>query len=137
MKKETVKKSTASKKEEVVKKELQQEEIKETPMPLTPAEEAAVNLKKTYKEVFITNVADIQIVWRKIKRSEYKKAMSIKFDDNEDINFFERQEYMARKVILFPENIDELLEDYAGVSDIIATETMVKTGFGITSTKKA
>lgn len=137
MKKETVKKSTASKKEEVVKKELQQEEIKETPIPLTPAEEAAVNLKKTYKEVFITNVADIQIVWRKIKRSEYKEAMSIKFDDNEDINFFERQEYMARKVILFPENIDELLEDYAGVSDIIATETMVKTGFGITSTKKA
>lgn len=137
MKKETVKKSTASKKEEVVKKELQQEEIKETPIPLTPAEEAAVNLKKTHKEVFITNVADIQIVWRKIKRSEYKEAMSIKFDDNEDINFFERQEYMARKVILFPENIDELLEDYAGVSDIIATETMVKTGFGITSTKKA
>ena len=106
-------------------------------MPPTEAELAAEELKKTYKEVFITEVADIQIVWRKLKRSEYKEAMSKQFSENADINYFERQEFMARKVILFPENIDELLEDYAGVSDIIATETMVKTGFGITTTKKA
>lgn len=61
--------------------------------------------------------------------------MSIKFDENEDINYFERQDFMAKKVILYPENVDSLLEDYAGISDIIATETMVKTGFGIANTK--
>lgn len=139
MKKETVKK-TASKKEEAIEKDVQQikeEKVDDMSITLTPAEKAAEHFKKTYKEVFITNVADVQIVWRKIKRSEYKEAMAIKFDDNEDIQYFERQEYMARKVILFPENIDELLEDYAGISDIIATETMVKTGFGIATTKKA
>ena len=61
--------------------------------------------------------------------------MSTKYDDNEDIQYFERQDAMARKVILYPENVDMLLEDYAGVSDIIATETMIKTGFGIANTK--
>ena len=42
---------------------------------------------------------------------------------------------MAKKVILYPENVDSLLEDYAGISDFIATETMIKTGFGIANTK--
>ena len=85
--------------------------------------------------MFVTSVAGIEIIWRKLKRSEYKEIMSTKYDDNEDIQYFERQDAMARKVILYPENVDMLLEDYAGVSDIIATETMIKTGFGIANTK--
>ena len=144
MKKEPIKKAKTSTKkvaEEKV-KEVEAVDTVETKkeeeiMPPTEAELKAEELKKIYKEVYITEVADLQIVWRKLKRSEYKEAMSKQFSENADINYFERQEFMARKVILFPENIDELLEDYAGVSDIIATETMVKTGFGITTTKKA
>ena len=97
--------------------------------------EFALRLKEEHGEVFVTNIAGIQIIWRKLKRSEYKEIMSTKFDANEDIQYFERQDAMAKKVILYPENVDRLLEDYAGVSDIIATETMIKTGFGIANTK--
>ena len=132
MKKETVKKTTSTKKKAT---EEQVEEVIETVKELSPAETAAEKLKEIYGDVFITTVADVEIVWRKLKRSEYKEAMSIKFDENEDINYFERQDFMAKKVILYPENVDSLLEDYAGISDIIATETMVKTGFGIANTK--
>lgn len=145
MKKEPIKKAKTSTKKVAEEKATKPVEVvepaeakkEEEIMPPTEAELAAEELKKIYKEVFITEVADMQIVWRKLKRSEYKEAMSKQFSENADINYFERQEFMARKVILFPENIDELLEDYAGISDIIATETMVKTGFGITTTKKA
>lgn len=132
MKKETVKKTTSTKKKAT---EEQVEEVVETVKELSPAETAAEKLKEIHGDVFITTVADVEIVWRKLKRSEYKEAMSIKFDENEDINYFERQDFMAKKVILYPENVDSLLEDYAGVSDIIATETMIKTGFGIANTK--
>lgn len=132
MKKETVKKTTSTKKKVT---EEQVEEVVETVKELSPAETAAEKLKEIHGDVFITTVADVEIVWRKLKRSEYKEAMSIKFDENEDINYFERQDFMAKKVILYPENVDSLLEDYAGVSDIIATETMIKTGFGIANTK--
>lgn len=132
MKKETVKKTTSTKKKVT---EEQVEEVIETVKELSPAETAAEKLKEIHGDVFITTVADVEIVWRKLKRSEYKEAMSIKFDENEDINYFERQDFMAKKVILYPENVDSLLEDYAGISDIIATETMVKTGFGIANTK--
>lgn len=132
MKKETVKKTTSTKKKVT---EEQVEEVVETVKELSPAETAAEKLKEIHGDVFITTVAGVEIVWRKLKRSEYKEAMSIKFDENEDINYFERQDFMAKKVILYPENVDSLLEDYAGISDIIATETMVKTGFGIANTK--
>lgn len=132
MKKETVKKTTSTKKKTI---EEQVEEIVETVKELSPAEKVAEKLKEKHGDVFITTVADVEIVWRKLKRSEYKEAMSITFDENEDINYFERQDFMAKKVILYPENVDLLLEDYAGISDIIATETMVKTGFGIANTK--
>lgn len=131
MKKEVVKKtSTATKKKETV------EKVEETKViQLSEVEILANQLKEEHGEVFVTNIAGIQIIWRKLKRSEYKEIMSTKFDANEDIQYFERQDAMAKKVILYPENVDRLLEDYAGVSDIIATETMIKTGFGIANTK--
>lgn len=131
MKKEVVKKtSTATKKKETV------ERAEETKViQLSEVDLLADQLKEEHGEVFVTNIAGIQIIWRKLKRSEYKEIMSTKFDDNEDIQYFERQDAMAKRVILYPENVDRLLEDYAGVSDIIATETMIKTGFGIANTK--
>ena len=139
MKKETVKKktSTKTKKEEVVSTEEQNIEtpVEEIIVELTEGEKIAQQLKKEHGEVFITKIAGLEVIWRKLKRSEYKEAMTIKFSENEDIQYFERQEFMAKKVILYPENVEELLEDFAGIADIIATETMVKTGFGLTETK--
>lgn len=139
MKKETVKKktSTKTKKEEVVSTEEQNIEtpVEEIIVELTEGEKIAQQLKKEHGEVFITKIAGLEVIWRKLKRSEYKEAMTIKFSENEDIQYFERQEFMAKKVILYPENVDRLLEDYAGIADIVATETMIKTGFGIANTK--
>lgn len=136
MKKEIVKKTT-KKKEEVVEKieKVKEVEPEAEVIKLSEVEILADQLKEKHGEVFVTSVAGIEIIWRKLKRSEYKEIMSTKYDDNEDIQYFERQDAMARKVILYPENVDMLLEDYAGVSDIIATETMIKTGFGIANTK--
>ena len=136
MNKEIVKKTT-KKKEEVVEKieKVKEVEPEAKVIKLSEVEILADQLKEKYGEVFVTSIAGIEIIWRKLKRSEYKEIMSTKFDDNEDIQYFERQDAMAKKVILYPENVDMLLEDYAGVSDIIATETMIKTGFGIANTK--
>lgn len=129
MKKEVVKKTaTVKKKEEVAQEETQVIQLSDVAI-------LANQLKEEHGEVFLTEIAGIEIIWRKLKRSEYKEIMSKKYDDNEDIQYFERQDAMAKKVILYPENVDRLLEDYAGVSDIIATETMIKTGFGIANTK--
>lgn len=100
-------------------------------------EQIAEDIKKEQglKEVFITDIADQKVIWRKLKRSEYKEIMTREYSENEDLAYFEKQDFVASKVILYPENVEELLEDFAGIADIIATETMVKTGFGLTETK--
>lgn len=141
--KQTTKKVTAKTKKELEKaveplktdKELETVKVEESvPKKIkTEAEMKAEEFRKEYKEVYITEVADLQIVWRKLKRSEYKEAMMLQ-GENEALLYYDRQEFMAKKVILYPTNVDELIEDYAGVADIIATETMVKTGFGLANT---
>lgn len=109
--------------------------IVEAAPELTEAEKAAIGLKKEYGEVYITTIGEIDVVWRKLKRSEYKEAMTTVFDEDEDIQFYEKQDFIAKKVILYPEDVDKLIENYAGVSDVIATQTLIKTGFGMTNTR--
>lgn len=138
MKKETIKKSEENLEilnkaaQKAVKKIQEQEEkiVKDKTV-----EAIAEQLKKEHKEVFITDIAGLQIVWRKLKRSEYKELMTAQFDENEELAFLEKQDFVAKKVILHPQNVEELLEEYAGVADLIATETMIKTGFGLTNTR--
>lgn len=133
MKTTTTKKQTTAKKETTKKLAPIAEETVE--IELTEAEKAAIELKKVHGEVYITTVGEIDVVWRKLKRSEYKEAMTTKFSENEDIQYYEKQDFIARQVILFPEDVEKLIENYAGLSDVIATETLIKTGFGITNTR--
>lgn len=118
--------------EKVVKQIEEKQEIIEKEKTI---EKIAEELKKEHKEVYVTDIAGLQIIWRKLKRSEYKELMTTKFDDNEELEFLEKQDFVAKKVILYPENVEELLEEYAGVADLIATETMIRTGFGLTNTR--
>lgn len=124
-------------KKETKKPELVEIEEKEVLEKVKPIELIAEELKKKHKlkEVFITDIAGEYVIWRKLKRSEYKEAMTQKFNENEDLAYYERQDFVAAQVILYPENAEELIEEFAGISDIIATETMVKTGFGLTTTQ--
>lgn len=104
-----------------------------------PIELIAEEIKKEHglKEVFITEISgtDLQIIWRRLKRSEYKEVLTGTYSEDAELAYFEKQEAFAKKVILYPENIDDLIEEFAGIADFIASETMVKTGFGITNTK--
>ena len=95
-------------------------------------EQIAEDIKKEHglKEVFITDIADQKVIWRKLKRSEYKEVMTREYDENEDLAYFEKQDFVASKVILYPENVEELLEDFAGIADIIATETTARQAMG-------
>lgn len=133
MKTNNTKKIATKEKDTKVIKEAKQV-IEEAP-ELTEAEKAAINLKKEYGEVYITTIGEIDVVWRKLKRSEYKEAMTTTFHEDEEIQFYEKQDFITKKVILFPDDVEKLIETYAGVSDVIATQTLIKTGFGMTNTR--
>ena len=116
---------------------------------LTPEEELQSIIdkaKKKHGRVYKTILADEVIVWRLLKRSEFKEIMNmviyndeIMVDENgnevvnqvinEEATYDMRQEEIAKAVILYPQGI---VEQMAAVADIISTECMIKSGFGDT-----
>ena len=121
--------------------------MKQEKIQLTPEEELQVIIdkaKKKYGRVYKTIIADEVIIWRMLKRSEYKEVMKmvayrdeIVIDENgnevmsqvqdDDLTYDLRQEEIAKKVIIHPIGI---VENMAAVADIISTECMIKSGFG-------
>ena len=123
-------------------KKTKEEEIKEVEQ--VDSEEIAMQkvidkFKKQYKKVYETNIAGERIIWRPIKRSEYKEIMAYEDDKLSDREIvYVREEMMARKVILYPKT-DYIIEEFAGVAEVIADECMYYSGFmpnGIKPTKQ-
>ena len=130
---------------------------KEQQIQLTPEEELQAIIdkaKKKHGRVYKTIIADEVIIWRLLKRSEFKEVMSkvvyrqefaedeegnLIYDENgnnvmvdiedEDLTYDMRQEEIAKAVIIHPVGI---VENMAAVADIISTECMLKSGFGET-----
>ena len=130
--------------------------MKKEKLVLTPEEEMQVLIeksKKKYGKVYKTFLADEIIIWRKLKRSEYKEIMDIivvkkteKLDeegnpvldeegnivmqevDDLDATYDLRQELISKAVILYPG--PSIVDDMAACADIITTECMIKSGFG-------
>ena len=123
--------------------------MKKDQIQYTPEEELQILIdkaKKKYGRVYKTIVADEVIVWRMLKRSEFKEVMNmaiykdeVSVDENgnevvnqvidDDATYDLRQEEIAKAVILYPSGV---VENMAAVADIISTECMLKSGFGET-----
>ena len=130
--------------------------MKKEKIALTPEEELQTVIdkaKKKHGKVYRTYLADETIIWRKLKRSEYKEIMDIivvkqvaKLDENgnplldeqgnsimEEVDDFDatydlRQELIAKAVILYPDT--SIVDEMAACADVISTECMIKSGFG-------
>ena len=123
--------------------------MKQEKVLLTPEEELQVIIdkaKKKHGRIYKTILADEVIVWRLLKRSEFKEIMNmVIYNDevvvdengnevvnqviNEEATYDMRQEEIAKAVIIYPQGI---VEQMAAVADIISTECMLKSGFGET-----
>lgn len=116
---------------------------------LTPEEELQSIIEKAKKKhgrIYKTMIADEIIIWRLLKRSEFKEVMNLVVykeemveDENgnqvleqvidDDATYDMRQEEIAKAVIIYPVGI---VEQMAAVADVISTECMLKSGFGET-----
>lgn len=85
-------------------------------------------LKKKHKRVYMTEIAGEKVLWRPLKRSEYKEMLNMEFPEgtsDEDI-IYDRETFIANCVILYPEGA---AEDIALAAEIITTLCMQKSGF--------
>ena len=109
-----------------VKPETKKEEIIE-PEDLAFARKLA-ELKKTNKRVYMTEIAGEKILWRPLKRSEYKDMLNMEFPEgtSEDDKVYDRETFIAQHVILYPE---DAADEIALAAEIITSVCMEKSGF--------
>lgn len=85
--------------------------------------------RKQYNTVYMTEIEDVQIIWRGLSRAEFRKVVDAYEDE------FERAEYVARLCVLDPQIDDWSNEIYAGVPEILAQNILRESGFSPEDTK--
>jgi hypothetical protein len=91
--------------------------------------------KEEYKHVYRVTLDGDDIIFRRLKRSEYisilKESGEANVADASDLQdkSFERQEAILKYTVIFPEDVDALIEESAGLSTVLADEILAKSGF--------
>ena len=89
--------------------------------------------KKQYGKIYKSIVGDEVVIFRKIKRSEYMQAMT-DIDNEDPMKVFLRQDMITKMTTLYPNNIDQLIEENGALSTVISNEVLGKSGFDLLST---
>lgn len=85
--------------------------------------------RNQYTAVYLTEIEDVQIIWRGLSRAEFRKVVEAYEDE------FERAEAVARLCVLDPQIEDWSNEIYAGVPEILARNILRESGFSEEDTK--
>lgn len=122
-------------------KQVQEAEVKETVTKgkkVAAVEESLDKLipqwKKQFGRIYKNTIDDVEVIWRPIRRGEYRELLNIVVDENEDA-FFARQEKTCAMAVLYPKNVAELIEQKAGVATVLSEEILAKSGFDISETE--
>ena len=99
-------------------------------------EDQIVDWKKEYKKIFLCTIDNEDYIWRRIKRKEYSEIMAIKDIEDIEERIYQRQVAIAKLVVLnfTAEELDERIEELAGLASTIADEVLNKSGFNLIST---
>ncbi len=93
--------------------------------------------KAEFGHVYKTSSGGTDIIYRPVRRSEYTELMKdteIPIESEEDIEarakrLQDRQDGLCKIAVLYPENIDEILEALAGLASNLSSEIMDHSGF--------
>ncbi len=56
--------------------------------------------------------------------------------EDEENRIMTKQEMMVKKAVLYPFNVDELIEENAGIATVLSEEILAKSGFAISYTEE-
>lgn len=91
--------------------------------------------KKEYKRIFKNDIDGETIIWRRLKRGEYRNILK-EVEDDEDDKILVKQEKMVTTAILYPFNAKEVIEENAGLATVLSEEILARSGFAISYTEE-
>lgn len=91
--------------------------------------------KKEYKRIFKNEIDGETIIWRRLKRGEYRNILK-ESEEDEDNKILIKQEKMVATAILYPFNAEQLIEENAGLATVLSEEILARSGFAISYTEE-
>ena len=102
---------------------------------LEPNIEDLKHWKEEYKKLFKTTLTDgTVLIWRRLKRSEYRQFMREYESINaRDERVWEREEAVCKACILFPsaDEVSMMLEEQAGIATLLSDDIFANSGFAL------
>ena len=117
------------------KKQPKQEVVQAEETEVIDLTEQIESWKKQYKKIFKNEIDGETIIWRRLKRGEYKEILKLNEDD-EDERILVKQERMVKATVLYPFDVDALVEDNAGLATVLSEEILAKSGFAMSYTEE-
>lgn len=90
--------------------------------------------KAQYKRIFKNEIDGEVIIWRRLKRGEYKEIL--KADTGEEDKILTKQELMVKASVLYPFDVESLIDENAGLATVLSEEILAKSGFAISYTEE-
>lgn len=91
--------------------------------------------KQEHKRIFKNDIDGETIIWRRLKRGEYKNILKEVEEDNNS-QILTKQEKMVVAAMLYPFNAEELIEENAGLATVLSEEILARSGFAISYTEE-
>lgn len=91
--------------------------------------------KKVFGSVYKNEMNGEAIIWRAIRRKEYRELLSVEEDMTAEERLLLKQEKTVLMAVLYPSNIEVLIEEKAGFATVLSEEILSKSGFEITETE--
>ena len=93
--------------------------------------------KAEHGKIFKTSVGDDVVIWRKLRRKEYVYIMSKEATaEAAGDKVYARQDLIVATAALYPENVQDLIDDNAGFATCVADEIILKSGFDLSDTEE-
>ena len=94
-------------------------------------EQMVQQLKNKYGSIYQMEIADQRVIFKPLSRREYKEVMALTLDDEEDSIVMKRENMVAKMAIVYPsaEEVEDIIERYAGVAEVVCDECMRVSGF--------
>lgn len=122
--------STIKETKEVVEKKQSTKKIKELTL-----EDKITEWKAKYGKIYKNTIDGETIIWRAIRRGEYRELLSSNEELESEARLLAKQDKTTLMAVLYPDTIADLIEQKAGLATVLSEEILAKSGFDITETE--
>lgn len=91
--------------------------------------------KDQFGGVYKNTIDGEVIIWRSIRRAEYRELLRSDEELDSELRLLAKQEKTVLMATLHPTNMTEIIERKAGLATVLSEEILAKSGFDISETE--